>query len=91
MHVHDLHLGSLLLCMAGMFGILISFPTTWFLYNVVFQRPFFGMFNFMAAFVIVGIGVDDIFVFMDAWKQSVRDTPIRWNVWTMHIGARSTR
>ena len=64
------HLGSLLLCMAGMFGVLISFPTTWFLYNVVFQRPFFGMFNFMAAFVIVGIGVDDIFVFMDAWKQS---------------------
>ena len=29
-----------------------------------------GFLNFIALFVIMGIGADDIFVFVDAWKQS---------------------
>ena len=49
---------------------MLSFPVTWAIYSVVLQIRYMGMLNFFALFIVVGIGVDDIFVFMDAWKQA---------------------
>ena len=42
--------------------------------------PFFPYLNLVSLFLVIGIGADDIFVFMDAWKQSFallnRKTPL---------------
>lgn len=42
----------------------------WFLFTVVFQIKYFATLNSLAIFIVAAIGADDIFVFMDAYKQS---------------------
>ena len=61
---------SLVLSVAALGCVVLSFPTTWFVYAGIYRIHFMGIFNFIALFVIVGIGVDDVFVFHDAWKQA---------------------
>ncbi|KAL3910306.1 MAG: hypothetical protein SGPRY_009105, partial [Prymnesium sp.] len=69
-----IHLQSPILTTAGLAGVLLSFPTTWAFYSLLLRIRYMGMLNFVALFVIVGIGVDDIFVFIDAWHQAARCT-----------------
>ncbi|KAL1520623.1 hypothetical protein AB1Y20_022197 [Prymnesium parvum] len=69
-----LHLHSLLLTIAGLAGVVLSFPVTWAIYTVVLGIRYMGMLNFIALFVIVGIGVDDVFIFIDAWRQAADST-----------------
>jgi len=38
--------------------------------NVVFQNHHFSSLNAIVIFIILGIGADNIFVFMDGWKQT---------------------
>jgi predicted RND superfamily exporter protein len=37
---------------------------------IVLWLPFFPFLNLVGVFIVIGIGADDVFVFMDAWKQS---------------------
>ena len=46
----------------GMLQILISFPSTYFFYRLIFQIEHFGTLQVLAIYVILGIGADDIFV-----------------------------
>lgn len=69
------HTRSLFLTALGQVHVLLSFPTTWFIYRVVFGIEYMGFLNFISLFVILGIGADDIFVFVDAWKQSRLEPP----------------
>eukprot|EP00164_Ancoracysta_twista_P004580 GFYU01006182.1.p1 GENE.GFYU01006182.1~~GFYU01006182.1.p1 ORF type:complete len:1128 (-),score=371.69 GFYU01006182.1:28-3294(-) len=62
-------LGSWFLSTMGMGQILMSFCPAYMLYFLFGQR-FFGTFNVLSIFIILGIGADDIFVFMDTWRQS---------------------
>ena len=64
------HTRSPFLTFMGLAHVLVSFPTTWAIYYLIFQIKYMGFLNFIALFVIMGIGADDIFVFTDAWKQS---------------------
>lgn len=64
------HTGSVFMAVTGMLQILVSFPTTYFFYRVVFGIVHFGTLQVLAIFVILGIGADDIFVFFDAYRQS---------------------
>ena len=41
-----------------------------FIYAFVLQRPYFAQVHLLAIFLALGVGADDIFVFMDAWRQS---------------------
>ena len=36
---------------------------------------FFPFLNLVALFLVMGIGADDLFVFVDAWKQSFSELP----------------
>jgi predicted RND superfamily exporter protein len=76
------HTRSPFLTLMGLGHVLISFPTTWCIYYLVFGIQYMGFLNFIALFVIMGIGADDIFVFVDAWKQSklVRDPKISGSI-----------
>ena len=38
--------------------------------SMVFQISYFQFINFLIIFVVLGIGADNVFVFMDAYHQS---------------------
>jgi predicted RND superfamily exporter protein len=42
----------------------------WFLFSVVFQIKYFAFLNALSIFIVAAIGADDVFIFMDAYKQS---------------------
>ena len=62
--------GSLWITSWGIFSIFSSFNITNLLYRVVLDYRYFGIFHVMSIFIILGIGSDNIFVFMDTWKLS---------------------
>ena len=65
------HTGSFFLASVGMLQILLAFPVTYLIYRGIFQIKFFMTLHTLAIFIILGIGADDIFVFWDAWEQSI--------------------
>lgn len=66
--------GSVFLTIAGMFEIAISFPAAYFFYRVVMGLRYVSILQFLSVFVILGIGVDDIFVFYDTYAQATAAT-----------------
>lgn len=68
--------GSWFLAIVGMAEILLSVPVSWFLYNNVFQIKYFAFLNSLSLYIVAAIGADDIFIFMDAYRQSgLKDDP----------------
>ncbi|XP_061422356.1 protein dispatched homolog 3 [Lethenteron reissneri] len=63
--------GSLLLTFFGLATIVLSCLVCLFLHHVVLGVRYLGILNGVAAFVVVGIGVDDVFVFVSAYRQAV--------------------
>ena len=61
---------SWFLAFVGLFEIFFSIPVAWFIFTVIFQIKYFATLNSLAIFVVAAIGADDIFIFMDAYKQS---------------------
>ena len=64
------HLNSLFLAFSAMTQIIFSFPFAYFIYRYLFMVTFFDTLNTLVIFLILGIGADDVFVFVDAWVQS---------------------
>jgi len=63
-----LQIGQASIAAMGMLHILLSLPVSYTVF-VLFYSYFPGI-CFLGAFIILGIGVDDMFVYMDLWKQS---------------------
>ncbi|CAG5125021.1 unnamed protein product, partial [Candidula unifasciata] len=61
---------SLYLTVIGIVVIGVSFPISLFFYRVAFGINALGILNGAAAFVIIGIGVDDVFVYMNIYRQA---------------------
>jgi len=61
---------SIWLTFWGFVTIVLSFPLAYFFYRVVFNVVALGMLNGAAAFVVIGIGVDDVFVFVNTFRQA---------------------
>uniref|UniRef100_A0A8C3XNW4 Dispatched RND transporter family member 3 n=1 Tax=Chelydra serpentina TaxID=8475 RepID=A0A8C3XNW4_CHESE len=63
----------------GLASIGLSCLVALFLYHVVFGVQYLGILNGVAAFVIVGIGVDDVFVFINTYRQAthLKDLQLR--------------
>lgn len=64
------HTGSWWIATNACFQIVMAFAVGFVFYSVVAWRTFFPFLNLVTLFLIMGVGADDIFVFMDAWKQS---------------------
>lgn len=64
------HTRSLFVTFFGVLGVLFSFPLTMICYFFIYGIDFFQTLHMLTIFVILGIGADDIFVFVDAWNQS---------------------
>lgn len=65
-----IHLKSFFLAVNGACIIVLSFPISLVITNGVFKVTYFGFLHAMVIFIVVGIAADDIFVFVDGWKQS---------------------
>jgi len=65
-----LMLGSWFLTAVGMFEIVMSLPMATVMYSHIFQIKYFPSINVLCLFIVLAIGADDIFVFMDSYKQS---------------------
>lgn len=64
------HTRSLMLSSFGMLQILMALPLAFFVYRVLFQNDQLSVLSVLSLFLLAGIGADDIFVFLDAWKQA---------------------
>ena len=71
-----LHTRSVFISVVGMLEIILSIPLAFFVYRLVFQIRFFSFMHILAVFVLLGIGADDVFVFVDAFKQSASEPDI---------------
>lgn len=69
------HIGSAVLSSISLLQIVLSLPVSFFIYRLVFQIPFFTQLHVLAIFLVLGVGADDVFVFVDAWKQSAQCPP----------------
>jgi hypothetical protein len=69
-----IHTGSACLAACGMLGILASVPVAYAGYTLALGFQTFPYVNLIGVFVVAGIGVDDVYVFVDAWRQ-VRKMP----------------
>ena len=50
--------------------IMMSLPVAFFIYRVIFGITFYTQLHILAIFLVLGVGADDVFVFVDGWKQS---------------------
>ena len=64
------HTGSGLYAAVGMTEIFLSMGVAGFFYRAVFQATYFAFMHILVLFVILGIGADDVFVFLDAFHQA---------------------
>lgn len=65
------HTRSFFMAIVGMMEIIFTIFLAFFFYRVMFQITYFTSIHFLAAFLLLGIGADDVFVFVDAFKQSL--------------------
>jgi hypothetical protein len=62
--------GSWSVAVMGVSTIALSFPLTLGCYRIFCGIEQLGVIHFVSAWIVLGVGADDIFVFMDTWKQS---------------------
>jgi predicted RND superfamily exporter protein len=64
-----LYLRSVSIALIIIIGAGLSIGVSFFIYRVIYRIPIFPFMNLMSAFILIGIGCDDIFVFFDTWDQ----------------------
>uniref|UniRef100_A0A3Q4I3T5 Dispatched RND transporter family member 3 n=1 Tax=Neolamprologus brichardi TaxID=32507 RepID=A0A3Q4I3T5_NEOBR len=82
---------SVFLTFFGLASIGLSCLMALFLYHVVFGVRYLGILNGVAAFVIIGIGVDDVFVFISTFRQASHlHQPQQRMIYTIKTAGRAT-
>ncbi len=64
-----LYLRSVSIALVIVIGAALSIGVSYFIYRTIYRIPIFPFMNLMSAFILIGIGCDDIFVFFDTWDQ----------------------
>jgi hypothetical protein len=64
------HTKSFFLSSFALFQIILSLPVSYTVYRYVWGIPFFSQLHILAIFLVLGVGADDVFVLVDAWKES---------------------
>ena len=62
--------GSLFISIMGFSSVVFAIILSYWFYTVVFRLTFFPFLNIMTAVFVVGIGADDIFVYVLAWRHA---------------------
>lgn len=66
----NVHLRSCWLGLVGTSLIMFSFPVTVLLCKGIGKVDYISFLHVLAVFIVLGIAADDVFVFIDAWRQS---------------------
>ncbi|CAF0753994.1 unnamed protein product [Adineta ricciae] len=64
-----LYLRSIAIAFMIILGTTLASGVSYFVYRVIYGIPIFPTMSFMAVFILIGIGCDDIFVFFDTWHH----------------------
>lgn len=67
-----LYSGSIFITLLGMLQVFLAMAGAYFVYQLVVQMAFFPFLNMTGLFICIGIGADDIFVFLEALDLAVR-------------------
>ncbi|XP_071510461.1 protein dispatched homolog 1-like [Diadema antillarum] len=63
-----MYVGSLFITLMTVLGMIMAMVVAYFLYHTIFRVPFFGFINVVTVVLVIGIGADDCFVYVDIWK-----------------------
>ncbi|XP_028393656.1 LOW QUALITY PROTEIN: protein dispatched homolog 3-like [Dendronephthya gigantea] len=75
----------------AVFSIVSSIAFAYFFYRVVFGIQYMGILNGVSLFVIIGIGVDDIFVFINTFRQAVDNKDVGNRIMhTIYVAGKAT-
>ena len=74
------HTGSLVLSLFGVVNSVLAFPLGYAMYREVFGYGDLSVLSVCSVFVVLGIAVDDLFVFVDYWRQQDRRCVARQRV-----------
>ena len=72
-----IHIGSGFLTFVSIMQIIFSLPFAYMFYYHVFGITFFTQLHILVVFLSLGVGADDVFVFMDCWNQCMVDPALR--------------
>lgn len=64
------HTKSLFLSVVAIVQVLFALPLSFVIYTFVLHQEYFAALHIFGVFLILGIGADDVFVFVDTWNQS---------------------
>ena len=82
---------SLWLTVFGVLVIVFSVPFAYFFYRVALGINSVGILTGASLFVIIGIGVDDVFVFINIFKQANNLKDVRQRLWhTLCVAGKAT-
>lgn len=88
------HTRSVFLASMSMFQIFLSLPLAFFVYRVIGQIDYFVQLHILTIFLVLGVGADDCFVFVDSYKQTKvtkgLDTQLQRMLWAWTHTAQST-
>ncbi len=63
------HSSSFFITVFAWIQIFVSLGVSYGVYMCVLWLPFFPFLNLVGLFVVIGVACDDVFIFVDAWKQ----------------------
>jgi len=69
------HNGSYFISLASFGMIFLSLSSTVFVYQIILAAPYFPFMNMVCLFILIAIGVDDVFIYTDTWFQSYVELP----------------
>lgn len=64
-----LYTGSLFITLLTILDMAMALVMSYFVYLVVIRLPFFPFVNILAVILVLGIGADDTFVYLDLWRK----------------------
>ena len=67
-----LYCSSILMVLAAIINMILSYGSGYFVYHLICRFEFFGFLNICTLFLLIAIGADDLFMVHDAWKNSKR-------------------
>ena len=89
------HLQSLFLAVMGIITILLSFGLTAIVNEGIIRNTYYSNLHTLCIFIVLGIAADDLFVFVDAWRQSknislLKDNPNKRLAYAFRRASRAT-
>eukprot|EP01065_Artemidia_motanka_P029383 TRINITY_DN354_c0_g1_i5.p1 TRINITY_DN354_c0_g1~~TRINITY_DN354_c0_g1_i5.p1 ORF type:complete len:1381 (+),score=421.40 TRINITY_DN354_c0_g1_i5:88-4230(+) len=67
----QVHTRSFFLATTGFTQVLMPFLNGWFTYRWIFQVKTFWSLSTLALYIVLSIGADDLFVFIDHWREAL--------------------